>query len=395
MASMNRFSISRIPRIIFGGGTLQQLPAIIKDYGNHTLLVVGKSSFIDSTHWQALQTQLGDLGVTWQMAHITDEPSPALIDSLVAEFADSGITSVAAIGGGSVLDGAKAVAGLLPIKRSVMDYLEGVGPELSYEGPALPLIALPTTAGTGSEATKNAVLSLRQREGFKKSFRDEQLVAEYAIIDPLLMEQLPATWIAQNGMDALTQLIESYVSINANPFTDALALSGIEATKRGLISWYKGDNAGAAEMAYAALLSGITLAQVGLGSVHGLASPLGAFFPIPHGAACGATLVQATKTNIAAMHSRDRNNPALERYATVAQILDESLASSSQDQKLSALITLLTDWANEMKIPSLGEFGVSEADIPHIVMHSRGSSMKSNPILLTDEEIGAIIRLSI
>ena len=240
---------------------------------------------------------------------------------------------VVGIGGGSVLDTAKAVAGLLIPGNSVMDHLEGVGPELPYRGPSVPFVAVPTTAGTGSEATKNAVLSVRGAGGFKKSFRDEALVARVAIVDPDLLAACPPELIAGNGMDALTQLLESYVSTKANPFTDALALSGLAAARDGLLAWFEevaaargaagpGSVAAVAreQMAYAALCSGICLAQAGLGAVHGLASPLGAQYPIPHGAACGATLVAATRVNIAALEARDPGNRALSRYAAAGRL---------------------------------------------------------------------------
>ena len=227
-------------------------------------------------------------------------PSPAL--------REVAIDAVIGIGGGSALDAAKAIAGLLKPGNSVMDHLEGVGPELPYRGPATPFIAVPTTAGTGSEATKNAVLSLAGQ--FKKSFRDDQLVAEWAIVDPDLLATCPPHLIAADGMDAFTQLLESFVSTRANPMTDALARSGIMAVKDSLLSLYREQSATAREkMAYASLLSGICLAQTGLGSVHGLAAPLGAFFPIPHGVACGTLVATATAVNIAAMKAREPDNP--------------------------------------------------------------------------------------
>jgi alcohol dehydrogenase len=162
---------------------------------------------------------------------VTGEPSPQFVDDTVQKYRGKGYDVVVGIGGGSVLDAAKAVAGLLAPGNSVMDHLEGVGPELPYQGPATPFIAVPTTAGTGSEATKNAVLSVRGKNGFKKSFRDEKLIAEYTIVDPDLLATCPPEIIAANGMDAFTQLLESYVSSKANPFTDALAVSGMEAVR--------------------------------------------------------------------------------------------------------------------------------------------------------------------
>ncbi len=308
------FSIARLPRIEFGAGGIKKLPDLIAQYGNRVLLVTGQRSFPESPHWRTLLAALEKAGVDWAQVRINDEPSPQNVDEAVRQFHGKDFTVVAGIGGGSVLDAAKAIAGLLPVGDSVMDYLEGVGPEKPYQGPALPFIAVPTTAGTGSEATKNAVLSVRGPNGFKKSFRDDQLVPQYALLDPDLLASCPPAQIAANAMDALTQLLESYVSIKANPFTDALAESGLRAVRDGLFAWYEnGGNAaeGRTQMAYAALLSGVCLAQTGLGSVHGLASPLGAFFPIPHGVVCGTLVGAATRVNLAALRERDPDNPGL------------------------------------------------------------------------------------
>lgn len=219
--------------------------------------------------------------IDFHLVQTEGEPSPDFVDANVSKYAHMGIGSVLGIGGGSALDAAKAIAGLLKPGNSVMDHLEGVGPELPYRGPTTPFIAVPTTAGTGSEVTKNAVLSVHGANGFKKSFRDEQLVAEYAVIDPDLLTACPPAVLAANGMDAFTQLLESFLSSKANPFTDALALSGIEQVRDALIPLYEGQGNASehrAAMAYAALLSGITLAQAGLGSVHGLAAPSARFF---------------------------------------------------------------------------------------------------------------------
>ncbi|MDH5379060.1 MAG: iron-containing alcohol dehydrogenase, partial [Gammaproteobacteria bacterium] len=297
------FSIARLPAIEFGSGSFSRLPQIAGQFGSNVLLVAGGKSFLESRHWAWLRQHWQANAVHVSLCQIRGEPSPVWVDEVVAEFSNAKIDVVIAIGGGSALDAGKAVAGLLRLGRPVTDYLEGVGPELPYEGPAVPFIAVPTTAGTGSEATKNAVLSVQGEDGYKKSFRSDQLIARYAVVDPELLETCPPALIAANGMDALTQLLESYVSTRANPFTDSLALSGLTAVRKGLIEWYeKGASAKEAQtqMAYASLLSGITLAQAGLGSVHGLASPLGAFFPIPHGVACGTLLAEATAVNIQA-----------------------------------------------------------------------------------------------
>lgn len=389
------FSISRLPRINFGRGCINELPALIAGYGQTVLLVTGKQSFYATPRWPALTGALQAKGVQWLHFTVSGEPSPMLVDEAVSQFRQDKVDVVVAIGGGSVLDAAKAIAGLLPHGNSVMDHLEGVGNDVPYRGPATPFIAVPTTAGTGSEATKNAVLSVQGLQGFKKSFRDECLIPEYALIDPDLLATCPQALTAADGMDAFTQLLESYVSLKANPFIDALAWSGMQAVKQGFFAAWEGRepeaDEGRAAMAYAALLSGITLAQVGLGSVHGLASPLGAFFPIPHGVVCGTLVSAATAVNIQALQAREADNPALVKYAQVGRLLSGRNELNDQ-QARDALIELLADWSERLQLPRLSAYGISAADLPMIVANSRGSSMKTNPIVLTDQEIEAVLR---
>lgn len=386
------FSVSHLPRIEFGSGALARLPAIVCNYGTHALLVSGAGSLKNSPFWPTVADGFKAQGISWLHLAVPGEPSPQMVDEAVRALRTEGIDVVVGIGGGSALDAAKAIAGLLKPGNSVMDHLEGVGPELPYSGPATPFIAVPTTAGTGSEATKNAVLSVQGTDGFKKSFRDEKLVAEVALVDPDLLATCPPAVIAANGMDALTQLLESYVSSRAAPLTDSLAWGGMKAARDGLLALYAdaGDAAARERMAYAALVSGITLAQVGLGSVHGLAAPLGAFFPIPHGVACGTLVATATRVNIDALRARDPENPALEKYAQVGRLI------SKQGQlDRAAAHTVLTDtldaWTRALGLPTLAHYGVTPADIPRIVANSRGSSMKTNPVRLEDAEIASIL----
>ncbi|MBY0475509.1 MAG: iron-containing alcohol dehydrogenase [Nitrosomonas sp.] len=390
---MFNFSIARLPRIEFGAGVIKKLPDIIASYGSRILLVTGASSFTNTNHWETLINQLQQHAISWQHCVVAKEPSPTLIDDLIKTYANQSLDVVVGIGGGSALDAAKAVAGLIKIQRSVMDYLEGAGPELPYQGPAIPFIAIPTTAGTGSEATKNAVLSVQGENGFKKSFRHDKLVAEYAIIDPDLLASCRPEVIAANGMDALTQLLESYVSIKSNAFTDALAINGLQAARDGLIPLYrqKGELQEHREkMAYAALLSGITLAQVGLGAVHGLASPLGAFYPIPHGVVCGTLVASATRINIQSMLAREPSNKALAKYLHVAEILCQKRFIDPQ-AAYNALIDLLAQWTNELALARLSHYGLQETALDKVIANCRGSSMKTNPIVLKDEEIREIL----
>lgn len=389
----NPFSIARLPRIEFGSGTFDNVASIAAQYGKRVLVITGANSFQATIHWNKIQQAFNDRNISYEVINVAGEPSPQLVDDTVSQFTNDNFDVVLGIGGGSALDAAKAIAGLLHVNRSVMDYLEGVGPEMKYTGPAVPLIAVPTTAGTGSEATKNAVLSKQGLDGFKKSFRDEQLVAEVAIVDPDLLATCPPDVIAANGMDALTQLIESYVSTRANVFNDALGISGMRAARDGLLPLFnsKGEDSDAREhMAYASLISGINLAQTGLGSVHGLASPLGAFYPIPHGVVCGTLVAAATEMNINAMLKREPDNPALERYARVSDVLCQR-RHKDRETGWQALVDLLHQWTEALQLQRLSAYGLEEPGLDHVVANAFGGSMKTNPIVLAREELKAVL----
>ncbi len=389
---ITHFSLARLPRIEFGSGVIARLPETAAIYGTRILLVTGAGSLQRSAVWTCLTEDLRQRGLAWLHLTVPGEPSPDMVDEAVRAFRTEAIDVVVGIGGGSALDAAKAIAGLLKPGNSVMNHLEGVGPELPYAGPATPFIAVPTTAGTGSEATKNAVLSVQGEGGYKKSFRDEQLVAAHALIDPDLLSTCPPGVIAANGMDAFTQLLESYVSSRAAPLTDSLAWGGMKAARDGLLALYAdaGNAAAREKMAYAALVSGITLAQVGLGSVHGLAAPLGAFFPIPHGVACGTLVAAATRINIEALRARAPTHPALDKYAQVGRLLCRR-GDLDRDAAHAALVDTLNDWTHALKLPKLAHYGVTGSDIARLVTNSRGSSMKTNPVVLDDAEIAALV----
>lgn len=394
MITIPTFSVARLPEIRFGHGRIKEIPEIIARFGRKALVVTGGKSFVATGHWPVLQQALAGRGIAWDWLQVSQEPSPALVDEAVARFRDQSVDVVVGIGGGSVLDAAKAIAGLLPTGNTVMDYLEGVGRGLDYTGPALPFVAVPTTAGTGSEATKNAVLSVQGTSGFKKSFRHDELVARVAIVDPSLLGSCPKDLIAANGMDAFTQLLESYVSTNASPLTDALALSGLQAFRDGFWRAWEEDHPereqGYSGIAYASLLSGITLAQAGLGSVHGLASPLGAFFSVPHGVVCGTLVAEATAANIRALRTRDPHSPALHKYAEVGRLLGEERAMED-DEAVDALVALLRTWDSRLGLPRLGAYGMTAGDIDRVVASSRGGSMRTNPLVLDDAELAAIL----
>ena len=394
------FDVGRLPRVTFGPGRIGEVPRIVATHGRHVLVVTGRRSFRGTPAFGALGDALRHVGLAVEELVVDGEPSPDLVDEAVKTFRGTGVDVVLGIGGGSVLDAAKAVAGLLRAETLALDHLEGVGRGLAYEGPPTPFVAVPTTAGTGSEATRNAVLSRRGPDGFKKSFRDERLVARDAVVDPDLLAGLPPRLIADNGMDALAQLIESFTSTRASPFTDGIARAGLEAARDGLVTWHQAATDGVdapaarAAMAFAALASGIALAHTGLGSVHGLASPLGARFPIGHGAACGATLVAATRVNLDALADRDPGGPGLARYAEAGRVLT-GRRDLDDPAATAALVELLGSWAARLDIGGLSRFGVGEQDIPGLVAEAGGTSMRTNPLVLTDAEVERVIRESL
>ena len=393
---MNGFTLGRLPRVDFGSGRLRTLPAALRACGEHALVVTGARSFTQSRHWPPLENGLRAQGLAWTLVRVHGEPTAPFVDETVAALRSERVDVVVGIGGGAALDAAKAIAGLLRPGHSVMDHLEGVGPELPYQGPAVPFVAVPTTAGTGSEATRNAVLGVPKAGGVKKSFRDERLVADLALVDPDLLEGCPHEVAASCGMDAFTQLLESFVSTKATPFTDALAWSGLEALELSFLRFVEQQSDAGVRlgMAYAALVSGITLSHAGLGIAHGLASPLGGLFPIPHGTACGAVVAAATRVNVAALREREPESPALARYARVGRLLAGN-PSLDEGEAAIALVDTLAGWTRRVRLPGLGRFGVSPGAYPDLVAGARAAnSTRTNPVVLTDGEIEAILAAS-
>jgi alcohol dehydrogenase class IV len=309
----------------------------------------------------------------------------------VKEFAPLSVEAVVALGGGSVIDCAKAVAAMLRLDEPITDYLEGVG-DKTHSGKTLPLIAVPTTAGTGSEATKNAVMSRVGRQGFKKSLRHDNFTPVCAIVDPELTLPCPRQVTAACGMDAFTQLLESYVSPQASPATDALALSGMKRMASALIpaSTDRGDDLSLrSSLAYAAFLSGVTLANAGLGIIHGLASPIGGLVPIPHGVVCATLLAEACRMNIKRLRERSRpDDIALIKYGRIGRMLS---GADNQDLLTACdlLLNTLDQWTEKLSIPRLGPYGVVESDLDVLAAQA---GQKSNPIQLEPADIKAILR---
>ncbi|HEX7949675.1 MAG TPA: iron-containing alcohol dehydrogenase [Candidatus Limnocylindrales bacterium] len=403
------FAVARLPRIVFGAGRRSELPAIVAALGRRALLVTGARSIETSSAWPGITRGLDDAGVAWERLAVHGEPSPELVDEAVATRLADPPDVVVGIGGGSALDTAKAIAGLLRSGTVALDHLEGVGRGVPYPGPATPFVAVPTTAGTGSEVTRNAVLSGRiSTDGgvpapFKKSFRDDHLVAAAAVVDPDLLDGCPPALIAGDGLDALTQCLEAYVSSGASPYTDAVAWSGLAAIGPALPAWHAAARAGSppsetaaarAAMAWGALASGIALANAGLGAVHGMIAALGVRHGIHHGTGCGILLPGATRVNVTALRERDPEGAALRKYADVGRLLvgEPGLEPGAA---IDALVDWLASLAGRLALPRLGDIGVGEADIAVLVAESRGSSMRTNPITLDDQEIARILAASI
>ncbi len=385
------FDFVRMPSLVFGAGKFAELPQLIAGYSSHVALVTGASSFRAGEHWDNLTKTLGERGIAFTHITVAGEPSPAMVDEAVARLRAQPVDAVVAWGGGSVLDAGKAIAAMLPLGEPIIDYLEGVGTK-EHPGATKPLIAVPTTAGTGSEATKNAVISQVGEDGFKKSLRHDNFVPAVALVDPELAVTCPPAVTAACGMDAFTQLLEGYVSTGASPLTDALAWSGLECIARTLplLAGEHGDDVDLrGQMAYAALMSGLVLANAGLGAVHGFAAAVGGYFPIAHGVVCGTLMLPANELTIeklARLHGWD--HPALVKFAKVGGML-AGIDAKNVQQGCKLLLSILEEWTELLQIPRLGAFGVGENDLPKIVA---AAGNKSNPVKLSTEELTEVLR---
>lgn len=384
---MAAFDFITAPKILFGRGRLGEIGTILRGFGARALVVRGGNHLEQSGALDVLETACAGAGVTCCLFLVQGEPDCQMVEAALARAREERVDVVVGIGGGSAVDAAKAVAGLLGQDGSLMDYLEVVGKGYSLPSAGKPMVAVPTTAGTGTEVTKNAVLGVRDR-GVKASLRSEWLIPKVALIDPALTDALPPLVTASTGLDALAQLIEPYVSVRAQPLTDVLALEGIRRVARSLRgAWAEGDRDARDDMAFAALLGGLCLANAGLGAVHGFAAPLGGAYPVPHGVACGVLLPWVWRANVAALRARKPGDEALARYQEVGAALSGGdRTSSGRDLEKGAewLEAAVLDFA----LPRLRQYGVAERDVPAVVERAkRASSMKGNPIVLEDDEL--------
>lgn len=389
MQSISPFSFAPMPHIHFGWGIRNTfLETVHAQNWQNIVLITGLTHAQDNSFGQRL---LQHLAKQTRVQHfiVSTEPSPSWVDQTVQQCSPES-QLVIGLGGGSVMDAAKAIAGLIPSQTSVMDYLEGVGRGLAFNQPTCAFIALPTTAGTGSETTKNAVLS--NLGEFKKSFRSERLLAQQAWLDPELLTTCPKDVLYATGMDAFTQLLEAYTTPKANPLTDALAWQGLQAFQ-GAFTDIESDHLvtqqdGYSRLMLAATLSGTALANAGLGAVHGLAGPIGAFFEAPHGIVCARLLAPITQFNIEQLKT-ERHASAqhtLKKYQHVARLFNPNLP---QEQLLDALIAQCQNYARHYTKQGLAEFGLTKNNLDPVLKACRSGSMLGNPVELSDQQLKA------
>ena len=374
-----RFEFATATRIIFGEGTAAGLPELAHTFGTRPMVVTGASPE---------RARPLVLALSAESFAVAGEPTVDLVREGVRRVHQTGCDFVISIGGGSAIDAGKAIATIATNGGEPLDFLEVVGKGRAIAEAPLPYIAVPTTAGTGSEVTRNAVLGSPEN-GVKASLRSPLMLARAAVVDPELTYGLPPEVTARTGLDALTQLIEPMVSIRMNPLTDSICMEGLRRVARGLRrAWRDGADRGARrDMSLASLFGGLALANAGLGAVHGFAGPLGGTWKAPHGSLCAALLPHCMAANLAAMRAREPHHPALERYAVIARILTGRGDASAEDG-----IAWVRELCAELNVPPLRAWGITEADLPGVVQKAaRASSMKANPLPLTGQELLAAL----
>jgi alcohol dehydrogenase class IV len=379
-----KFEFATAARIVFGAGTVDDAGAIAREFGRRALVVTGR----DSRRAERILAGLKSSGVGAVTFSVASEPELAAVERGVKLAKAEGCDLVIGFGGGSALDAAKAIAAMLTNEGKLLDYVEIIGGARPLTQPSAPFIAIPTTAGTGTEVTRNAVLASPEHK-VKVSLRSPLLLARVAVIDPELTCDLPPALTASTGLDALTQLIEPFVCNRANPMTDGLCVEGLRRAARSLrVAFSKGQDKDAREdMAVASLFGGLALANAGLGAVHGFAGPIGGSFSAPHGAICAALLPHVMAMNLRALRQRNPHGAALFRYDEAAWWLTGD-SKSKADDGVKWVRALVAD----LKIPRLGSFGIRREHFADLVAKAaNASSMKANPIMLTPEELTEIL----
>ena len=379
------FEFATATRIVFGAGALREAGPAARAFGRRAFVVTGRQSDRAAPLLETLEAA----GVAATVYALTGEPTTGAIAAATAQARAAGCELVVGCGGGSALDAAKAVSALLTNPGNLLDYLEVVGRAQPLIRAAAPCVAIPTTAGTGAEVTRNAVL-LSPAHRVKVSLRSPLMLPRLALIDPDLILGLPPALTASTGLDALTQLIEPYVSCRANPLTDGLCLEGLRRAARGLRAAFHhgGDAAAREDMALASLFGGLALANAGLGAVHGFAAPIGGTFAAPHGAVCAALLAPVMEANLAAARARQPGGGTLRRYTEIARLLTQD-----PDADADAGVRWVRTLVAELRIPPLGTYGIAATDVDSIVgQAAKASSMKANPLPLTAAELAGALR---
>jgi alcohol dehydrogenase class IV len=385
---MVSFELATAGRILFGRGRVADVPAQVAALGvTRVLLVTGASPERSA----GLRSGLVERGIAVFPYGFLGEPTLAVARAGVERAFAGDCDGVVAMGGGSPLDAGKAIAALLANGGDPLDYIEVIGRGRPIERPSVPMVAIPTTAGTGSEVTRNAVLAAPD-ERVKASLRSPHMLPRLAVVDPDLLAGAPPAVLASGGLDALSQLIEPYLSVRANPFTDALAAEGIPRSARSLRRACQdgaADPAVRSDLAVASLFGGLCLANAGLGAVHGFAAPAGGMFAAPHGAVCAALLAASMEVNLHAMRTREPQHPSLARMSDVAVWM-------SGREEPEAAIEWVRELCRDLAVPGLAAYGMRAADLPDLVARARSaSSMRGNPIPLTDDELFAIAERSL
>ena len=378
------FEFAAPGRILFGDGRVGEVPALVAGMGTRVLVVEGRSGRAES-----LVRRLHEQGTYTATFRVASEPTVSLVEQGTAHARAERCDVVVALGGGSVIDAGKAIAALLTNDAPIREYLEVIGNARPLANRPAPFIAIPTTAGTGAEVTRNAVL-MAEDEQVKVSLRSALMLPAVALVDPELTYSLPPAVTASTGLDALTQCIEPFVSPNASPLSDAVAREGIRRAAGALRrTFHNGtDRDARRDMAVASVCGGLALANAKLGAVHGFAAPLGGIFPIPHGTACAALLPSVAKINVRALRAREPSSPALGRYDEVARIVTGKHGARAEDAA-----AWLEELVVELNVAKLGIYGVREEDVSRVVAAARhASSMKGNPIVLTDGELVETLR---
>lgn len=378
------FSFATASKIVFGNNSVNKIPGLVSGMGSKILLVTGKNSD------RALKlTDQFPEEIEVTIFKIESEPTIDIINNGVDIARENKCDVIIGFGGGSVVDGAKAIAALVPNKGKLMDYLEVIGLGNPLTESPLPCIAVPTTAGTGAEVTKNSVIKSAEHN-VKVSLRSDLMYPNFAVVDPVLTYSMSPSLTASTGVDALTHLLETFVSNQANPFIDMLDRDGLQRISRSLLNAFKNgkDKLARQDMAMASMLGGMALANVKLGAVHGFAGPMGGMYRIPHGAVCACLMSAVIEMNIEALKEQ---NLDISKFDELAKILSGNEHAIAEDG-----IVWIENLISELEIPSLSAFGLTESDFPKLVQKAKNaSSMKGNPVKLTDDQLMWILEKSL